>query len=327
MKGFFVLFAVAILLFVPSGFGSHFGANIRAGNYPTLTVTNSDNVTMNLSLYAVAISSPYLPVYFVNILSTDTWNVSRTSNDGVSYFADISLIPSMNLPNFSYPFNDSFLSPVKLMNVTLKMYVNLTKFSGELPSVYIYNKTSPANNYTLTDIDNHTLEITVTIIESHNFRMPLNVLLFQKASGISRRNVQIPYLGFNASNMKNQHSKWGGIAFSTDHLLTNSTDLYWWYNNYTINGVNETLNSFVLLHGSPYVVFVFTDRTGSAFKIVQDPFLTVPSSDFSKVPIISQPLQEIYHYILDNSIYSVAGVIVGLSLIMVTYVSYRRRKI
>lgn len=328
MKSSFVVAAVILLIMVPAGFGHSQNYSISTGDYPSILVTNVENYTMNLSLYAVALSSPYLPFYFVNILSMDQWNVSKIGDSGVSYMSQITLTHAPGLPNFQLPEYFSTSRPMFSSNITMSVYVNITRYQGNVDSIVTYKSTEENSAYTYSNLSNHTLELTITMLESNDFRIPIEIYLFQLATTMSLKKEAIPFFNFNASLPYNKHRNWGGVAFSNNNSFSHTQGLYWWYNNYTINHINNSLSSSVLLfHGSPYIVFSYQDMNGSAFKIVQDPFLTVPAFSLSNLPIISEPLRNLYNYLVDNSAYAGAGAVASMVIIMATYISYRRRRL
>ncbi|HLH86099.1 MAG TPA: hypothetical protein VKU79_04470, partial [Thermoplasmataceae archaeon] len=95
--------------------------------------------------------------------------------------------------------------------------------------------------------------------------------------------------------------------------------------NYTLNGVNQSLAYVVRDVGYQKMILFRYNFTNGVSSIVQDPYLASPQFDFLHSPLNLKEVRTLEIYFIDHVKIAVAGGIAGAALVGIAYGSYRSR--
>lgn len=316
-----ILLAVVLVLSVPLSAADtpdSSDQSIQVGSYPQITIQGKDNTTFNVTYYGIAVSIPVAGLNAVSRFEDQSWQMTSTSQDSVSYKASMNLgdlIGQEKLPKM--------LDGHGNMNITV--YVNFSKYSGNSSSVSIYNYSGLGGNVTFPSLRNNTIEINSSIVTHFSVPFLVKIFLLQKISGLDRISNKTMVFTQFITKLHERSTSGMGIAFGYRAGLEKALGLYWWGQNYTINNSPQQLNTTLLIkNGNPYLMFGYNLPANRTGKVDQDPFFTAVGASFSKVPLV-KAVATVENYILQNSEYFAAGLMVGTILIGIAYAGHRRR--
>ncbi len=339
-----LLFVVMLLAVSATSLGeSGSQITVMTGTTPGVSIntTNSSfGLTYSYLLVGVVmhdsdLSNRNVSILFGANLDQQTWHVSRTGST-IYYNSSFRMSPTSVTPlgalvsgtNISAKDLGPFLKDV---TPSVNFTVVINESSGANPDLTACNVSNPLESSVFGGLNLSTIEINNYFTISQIPRVPIagfsqfsyRIELLQNLNAVI--NGKSPgFLNFNGHSHALEHLN--GFAMSLSHRLSNSGGLFWWPDNYTLNGVEMNLVTYFLVNGGNlYLGFQYTgNSTGTT--IVQDPYISVLNETIKGVKIVNQVLKESYDLILENAELLSTGSVIGGILVGVAYTAYRKKR-
>ncbi len=326
---FLLVMICSSLFLLPAGMPGVYDYNgqVTLGSSPNLTVNLSKVVNLNVSYRAVIIAGSF----GVLGASFNNRNWSLTSVGGnYSYSAQVNLVPfdysqSPGLDDLLQNLFYGNIPPNMIFNFPTQVYVNMTRYSGSISSLEITNSTySTTSN--VSNVSGSTLEISFSLVFKLN-SLPISrvyVILVQSL----KASIDNSQFNFNRIAYDYNHRTGEGLSVAPGSEISGTKALYWWTPNVTYNGNQIPSKSFLkpISPGYAAMLFLFAlNPTIGHSEITQDPFVSIPGLQVSKIPITLPPAA--VNFLRQHAEFLTTGLILGTIVIAATYAVYRRHKI
>jgi hypothetical protein len=343
-------FITMVLLISSSGVyasdPSHDGIQVHLNSTPSLQINVSNGEFLSIDFTAMILlineslqhplikdGTHYIKVPYYLAFSNDTWNISKSPDGNISYSLAATFIPFRPIDINGTVFNNStfnfstegnlFQQFQPFASINANIYVNISQYRS-------YHNLTAVNSskYTNISLDNSTIEISFNIVFDNAIDHGGRLILIERLRGVSS-GAALHQTGFQGSMKDNDRQKFSGLALGNSANLNNSVFLYWWAQNYTLNG-NEYAN---MLNFSPprdikdgsLLIYSFSLPSDTK-SLSQDPYITVPGISIGPGSFIFYQKQ-IVDILLVHSELIASGLLVGIVFIALPYSIYRRRKL
>ncbi|MDS0257548.1 hypothetical protein ApAK_07705 [Thermoplasmatales archaeon AK] len=310
-----IAIVLAAVMLIPvaaadDGGGASYGYFLK--NVPEIYLQGSGAVSVNLTFPGMVLVQNNV-VYFAPFNSVK-WTITHGSNGSYAYSGS----PVFTQVRDEY-LREQLLNFLGMSEVEIE---NPQSVQGDIQtSVTIYfNLTSvPA----IVGVNNTT----------HTGQMGAFKITFVLESSSINGKGTIGLIQFLAARINNLHPNFSEFNESEREkerhaiLLAESrlTASYWWSDNYTLNGVNQSLAYVVRDVGYQKMILFRYNFTNGVSSIVQDPYLASPQFDFLHSPLNLKEVRTLEIYFIDHVKIAVAGGIAGAALVGIAYGSYRSR--
>ena len=316
--------AIALVIVLMSGIGIQAGAahadngNVVFGNAPFINVTLPHSVSYNLTYLGLVYVPGTLSSPSVNYFSNDNWNNTFSNNGIMSYHSTFQIRQTgMGMMDDHSSQGGNSLS--------VSIFINITPVHAN----HIINSSPGSLN--VSDFANYTyyrittwIDATSAVTQSDGGRLVLVVSFGGREDGSQMNGSDFKGEGMMGENEQAQHFN--------GYLLNNSTypALFWWNNNYTLNGNNESfgspyVNKFQDMFESGKVYFGF-NLSASSSVIFQDPYFATDGIGITGLPTSTITLAAI-NFLLEHTELLAGGAAIGSMLIAIPYFAYRKRKL
>ena len=301
-------------------------SEISFSTTPQVAINVTNSVNVNVSYWAVILSTPEGPVG--SLFNDHNWTLTSNSS-GYSYRSSFYLVPlsEIDLGGFySKYINSSGKKSDNVSSIHVQAYVNISRYDGTVKNLSIQDASAEPFNFT--GVNNSTLKMSFSLAFSppggpggRNFTLILVQSL--KAS----ENAQS--LQYNRVNATDENATiFGGIAMTVPNKINDTRALYWWNDGFLYNGhTGESNVSMVSPEENHYVLFFFSlpSMTGHVI-ISQDPYLSVNGTNLigSKIIVYGE---SVINYLLQHIEFTVGGFVIGSALMAGMYVRHRRIRI
>ncbi len=317
LKIIFAIIAISLILVpisMPMDIHSE-NVSIGFGKNPVINTTyNGTNITVDM--FQTGVGFPVENMGLLHHFENIKWKLKKDGPLNYSYSSSFSAYSlNQNIFNNNFPSKMPFSGIMDHYNIT----INVTRETKTLNlTQQINNSTQDRTNISLTHYN--TLQISYTInIQSNSDReqymaIPITVFTGKGIMGEFHRDF------FE----KKDKMKIYALQLSTDQNGINY--MFSLGPQYSVNGTgqNGTISYFHESHNF-YAYFLLMKYNGTDVNIKYDPYLTLPTSNPLKAPIVITPITQAIAEV-ENNVYAFAGgTVIGILLIVSGYVSHRRR--
>ena len=316
--------AIALVIVLMSGIGIQAGAahadngNVVFGNAPFINVTLPHSVSYNLTYLGLVYVPGTLSSPSVNYFSNDNWNNTFSNNGIMSYHSTFQIRQTgMGMMDDHSSQGGNSLS--------VSIFINITPVHSS------HTVNSPPGSLNVSDFANYTyyrittwIDATSAVTQSGGGRLVLVISFGGREDGSQMNGSDFKGEGMMGENEQSQHFN--------GYLLNNSTypALFWWNNNYTLNGNNKSFGSpygstFQDMFESGQLYFGF-NLSGSSSVIFQDPYFATDGIGITGLPTSTITLAAI-NFLLEHTELLAGGAAIGSMLIAIPYFTYRKRKL
>jgi hypothetical protein len=344
-------FIIMVLLISSSGVYAstpgYDGIQVHLNSTPSLQINVSKAEFLSFDFTAIVLlineslqfpgmetGTQYIKVPYYMAFSNNTWNISKFPDGNISYSLAATFNPFHSMDINGTVFNNStfnistghnfFFEFQPFASINAKVYVNISQYKSNYNLIAV-NSSYPANNISL---DNSTIEISFSIVFGNAIDHGGRLILIERLRGVSN-GTGLHQTGFQGSMKDNNRQKFSGLALGSSVSLNNPVFLYWWPQNYTING-NENTN---VLNFSPLrdikdgslLIYSF-NLPNDTKSVSQDPYITVPGSSIGPGSFVFYQKQIVNILIVHSELIAL-GLLAGIVFIALPYAVYRRRKL
>ncbi len=310
MKKLFVLLLVFVmgLSLIPVAHASSFqdkGMMVFEKS-PEVYINTSNNQSFNVSFAYVIVKDNGQSYFFP--FNSEKWTFKHISANESVYSAKLKSSPFTSGMGGGMYYNLSGLPGKNLFQKNLDVNITLTRTEELVP-----NTTSRSSSLSIT------IDISSNSFEGHG-----NLSLYQFVAGMN------DHKQFNSSQYRfeNQTGNKGYMSITGESKTGESKTVayYWWPGNYSINGQNAIMESSIHQF-MRYSVVGFTYSFDNAFRIVQDPFFSVPSFNILNHTVVYRAISAIGNFIYEHAEFLGGGLATGMVFLGMSYAYYRKKRI
>lgn len=325
-----ILMISSTLMFSQVSFGSESENEISLADFPQVTINVTNSVDVNLSYWAMVLSTPQGPVG--SQFEKMNWTVSNVS-DTYSYESSFTLIPvsGTDLGDFYGKYintgGGADQSKSAVTAIPAHAYVNISHYLGPVSSLSIFNGTQSSNSV-FTGINSSTLKASFSLVFSapHNSTNNDNYSLFLIQAIKASENAQ--QLNYSSIEARSANGTYGGLAMQAGNGNNTTKALYWWRNDFQYNNniIASNVTNITREEGM-YVIFNFTFHTSGGVSVVtQDPYISVNGISLvgSRITVYGE---KIASFLLEHIEFTVGGFALGAVFLFGLYSRHKKPKI
>ncbi|MGC8505627.1 MAG: hypothetical protein ACP5NK_02835 [Thermoplasmata archaeon] len=324
-----ILMISSTLMFSQVSFGSESENEISLADFPQITINVTNSVDVNLTYWAMVLSTPQGPVG--SQFEKMNWTVSNVS-DTYSYESSFSLTPvsGTDLGDFYGKYinagSSADQSKGAVAAIPARAYVNISHYLGPVSSLSIFNATQ-SSNYKFSGINTSTLKASFSLVFTAPQNSTINnySLFLIQAIKASENAQQLNYSSIEA---RGANETYGGVAMQTGTGNNTTKALYWWGNDFQYNNsiIASNVTSITREEGR-YVIFNFTFHTSGGVSVVtQDPYISVNGISLvgNRITVYGE---KIASFLLEHVEFTVGGFALGVVFLFGLYARHKKPKI